>query len=494
MSEGSSSLNFPGNSPDAGLDAQNRRNFDLILARSQKEYTEQEPLLKQALALAREWRDEVACVQALEGLYEHYLLHAKYSKAMMALQQIELSHIKQFGKNHSSLIGIKKRKGICYIELRQLDEAVQSLRESVLLCQSSSDEMLYELVDSLCRLSSVYRHKGAYDRARSCIKQAYELILEFDEEGQLQINVMEELAAVTLAVHKPEAAALAFIKALHLKRDFYGAAHASCAESFIQLGMCYMDLHNYKDAESCFYQACEILHLTMLPEHPVMAATINKLAGAYFAQGKLYESSFLEQGSGDLVGRAVQMRSGFFKVFDAGLSALENGHQDVAQQCFRKALLDIEQAWDKSALVRVPFICKLLDIAESKGQRLQRKSLSLELEEALLQVWANENIDSAARLIRVARLFRALGQNAFSDACYQRAEKMARQSENPLQLLQLMQEHIELLLRMKKEKDSRRLATFCRRIQRFCALSTETLEAKAYLPQNDAEIDLLILE
>src|SRR5262249_10651067 len=134
-------------------------------------------------------------------------------------------------QNDSAVISTYKRMGLCYAKLRQLDKSIEHLRDAVVRCQSSSDDVLNEMVDCLCLLSTVYRQKDRTDRSRTCIRQAYSIVADEPSTEELQIQVLEELAALTYSQKRPRSAAIAFIRVLQLKRSLYGPLYPGCADT-----------------------------------------------------------------------------------------------------------------------------------------------------------------------------------------------------------------------------------------------------------------------
>lgn len=455
---------------NSGFESSQKQRFELTIAQARSNKKDAEKLLLTAAAYAREWQQDTEFALALGLLAEHHLGNLNYKDALDALNELKKVQSKDRKKqNHPLTIRTYKRIGICYIKLRQLDKAAEHLRDAVVRCQSSADELIEEMVDSLCQLSSVYRQQRKTEQARVCIRQAYAVV---EEEGsvELQIQVLEELAQVTYMHHRPRSAALAFIRVLQLKAAAYGPRFPGNADTFVSLGMCYMDLRNFKDAESCFIQALEIMRDNDSADREAVGATLSKLGGVYHAMGNFVECNIIEQGASEIIGRGFEMRLGVFKQFDAALAAQRNGHLEMAQSCYRQALIDVEGAFDKQSFARVPVLCRLYEIAIQRKQRIQAKSILVEIEEALRLICAHDESSSlCSKALRLARIFRLLGFNEFADSCYLFARHLARKKKDT-ELISIVTEHALLITRMPPNKERQRSMTYARRIRRTYGL------------------------
>lgn len=465
----------PASSGDAfectGFGESQKQRYDLIISEARQKKAEAEKLYLTAAAFAREWQQHDACAFALHNLGQLYLEQANYKDSLSAFREVaKVQKLAGMKDHHPQVIGTYKMIGICHTKLRQLDKAIETLRDVVVRCQSSNDDILEEFVNSLCLLSHVYRLKHEPNRSRTCIRQAYAVVEDDDAPAELQIQVLEELAAVTYDQKRPKSAAVAFIRVLQLKRQTYGPLHPGCAETFLSLGMCYADLRNFKDAENCFIQALEIMRSSNAFDRAALGNALSKLGGIYHAVGNFVEANIIEQGASEIIGRAVDMRLGFFKQFDAGLSAQRRGHFDVAQSCYRQALVDLEAVFQKQAVTRVPILSRLFEIAEARNQKIAIRTLAVEIDEALLLLCAHDNVSASGKVLRLARLFRLLGFNEFSDSCYRYAEKLARRANDP-ELLPIFSEHALLLERMDPVDEVEKRKTLIRRVRRVCGVT-----------------------
>lgn len=480
-----------GGSLEPGFSKELRKQFDLMLDEARASNNDSIQLLKRAIAFAQEFQDQRACMIALADLSKVYALKGKFAKAIVVLEEEARICRLAYGKESLRLVQIKKETGICHLNARQLDRAIDVLRESVQLCQRSSLDLSSEMIESLTHLAAVYRLQEKVEQARMCIRQAYELVLDEEGSGDLQAMVLEELAAVTKAQHRFKAAIQAYLRVLNLKQKLHGVQNAGCAETLSALGSCLIETGQLKDAESCFVQSLDILHRLAHVDKALLANVMQKLAGVYHVQGRFQDSTFMEQRISEIVGRSTEMRLGFFKQFDAGLKAQQHKHYDMARDCYYKALRELEGSWGKNALVRIPFLCRLLEIATLFKQKSVRKCLLVEMEEIMLQGQCLGNCNWQ-RLMHVARLFRLLGHDILADTCYRQAAALLKQpdSRDFDAIAGLLLEHANLLDRMQEKKEAARLRKFVRRSLRLKP------RQEAYLPASTScsgEDQLLLL-
>lgn len=459
-----------------GFSNSQRQQYENMLAEARTNVRETEQLLKRALAFAGEWQDDKARLLALDDLHKHYVRQGKYAKGIICLEEEYKTRLRVFGKKDPAIARIKKNIGLCYVGLRQLDKGIEQLREAVLLCQKSTEDLTEDIVDGLINLAAVYRQKESADQARVCIRQAFVLVDEEDVPREWQVKVLDELAAVTLAQHRLKAAEQALLKVLRMKQEIYGVLHPEYAVSLLLLGNCYTELKKPEEAENCFLQAIDILHRTARDDRDTLAAALQKLAGIYHQQGRFIESTFMEQRISEIIGRAPELRLGFYKNFDAGFVAQMHKHYDVAFDCYSDALMKLEFTWGKNALVRVPLLCRLLEIAAIRKQKPALKSFRVELEEIMI-VGQTKGDNHWQRLKHVARMFRVIGHDTLSEGCYRIACKYAREANDMEALIELLEEHTSLLDRMHEKKEAARKRKFLRRLRRLLARRTPQLSA-----------------
>lgn len=432
-----------------------------------------EQLYQRAITYAQEWQMREDVILASRELSSLYLRAGKYSHSLDELVKLAVWQTKSFGPNHESLALTYKNMGICHAGLRHLDEAIEHLRDAVVRYQTTDGDVRDDLLDTLCVLSNVYRQRGRVDRARVCIRQAFSISEGDQTPVELQVRVLEELAAVMFAQHKVRSAITAYLRVLQLKQEAFGTYGLPCAATMIAIGMCHVEQHNYGQAEAAFVPALEVLHRSG-GDRRTIGDTLLKLAGVLRSQGRFIEANIIEQGAGEIIGRAVDQGLGFFKQFESGRAAHRRGHLDVAQSCYRQALRDLEWTFDKQSAVRVPILCCLHEIAEERGQKVQAKSFAVEIDECVGALFGQQNKTTLEGLLQLARLFRLLSYNGLSDSLYRHVELRKRKSRDA-DLIDLLSERSELLARIGTPQERRQIETLVRRLRRLTASGDASL-------------------
>jgi tetratricopeptide (TPR) repeat protein len=448
-------------------------------ARSQPEMAEENFAI--AATLAKEWQEGELYMMVTSELANVYKSEERHDDEFKALRKLESFYSDT--KNYPlMLISIDRRMGVCYRNQRNLDKAIEYLRSAVQRCQSGEVESMDEFVDSLCELANIYALKGWSDRARTCMRQAHALVSDEDGRPDLQARVIEELARITLIQHRPKEATSALLHVLKSKYEIYGSTSPQIAETLVSLAMSLVDQGNLDDAESALIQALDIMRHSRL-NRIKHSASINKLAGVFRKQGRFLESTFLEQGASEILGRGVDQRLGVFKQFDAGLAAQRAKHYDVALDCYRSAMKALEHMFDKYMFFRVPILCRMAEMADERKQKMQFKSILIEIDEGLSQLTTKAGADLPDRLVHLARLFRLLKYDSFADSCFRFVGKMHR-SKNDLRLNDVYAEHLRLLDLMPHSGETQHM-------QRYLRRSTKLLTA-AKMAVTESYIDIAI--
>jgi len=449
-------------------------------ARSQPEMAEENFSL--AASLAKDWQEAELYMMVTSELADMFKSEERHDDEFRALRKLETFY-SGTDRFPLMLVSIDRRLGVCYRNQRNLDKAIEYLRSAVQRCQSGEIESLDEFVDSLCALANIYALKGWADRARTCMRQAHALVADEEGRSDLQTRVMEELARITLIQHRPKEATSALFHVLKLKNQIYGSTNPEIAETLVSLAMSLVDLANLDDAESALMQALDIMRYSKLNriKHVV---TINKLAGVFLKQGRFLEATFLEQGASEILGRGVDQRLGIARQFDAGLAAQRNKQYDVALNCYRDVMKALELVFDKHIYVRVPVLCRMAEIADERKQKMQFKTIMIDIEEGLSQLTPKAGADMADRLVHLARLFRALKYDDFADSCFRFAGKLHR-TKNDKRLNDVYAEHLRLLQLMRSNPETKYMEKYLRRASKLL-ISAQVMISDSYL---DAAIE-----
>lgn len=427
-----------------------------------------------AVAHAQEWLLQDEAYTATCELTRVYIQRRKFSAALSALDKLLSTQTRDLGSRHLALANTKLLRGVCHLRMHNLEPAVQHLRDAVLQCQTAEGDVEEVLAESLCTLAEAYRESEKFDKARTCIKQAYAILPDDDTLSVLKIRVAEELALVTFAYGKFAPAISAFQRVLQLKHEFFGDSHEENISTLVSLGMAQFSLHQHGRAEGAFVRAIDLERLNNCREHKRLALTMEKLAGVYRVTGRFREAGMVEQGAGEILGRAIDMRLNYLKSFDAGVAAHRRGRLDKANDCYKQSLSHLEFLSDKHGADRIPVLIRLMQIATLRKRIAQTRTLEVEIEHGVTEAFPQESF--AAGLLRTARLFRVLGLNPAADACYSHLEHYLRKNEQTEGLLDLFEEHARLLNIAKWKKECDLLTKKIRRWRRALDQEAESVQ------------------
>lgn len=443
-------------------------------ARSQRKAESRIKSYEIAVAHAQEWLLQDEAYTATCELTRVYIHRRRFTAALTALDKLLATQTRELGSRHLALANTKLLRGVCHLRMHNLDHAVQFLRDAVLQCQTAEGDVEETLAESLCTLAEAYRESEKFDKARTCIKQAYAILPDDHTPSVLKIRVAEELALITLAYGKYAPSISAFQRVLQLKHEFFGDSHEESILTLVSLGMAHFSLHQYDKAEVAFVRAIDLERLNNCREHKRLALTMEKLAGVYRVTGRFREAGMVEQGAGEILGRAIDMRLNYLKAFDAGVAAHRRGKLDTANDCYKQSLSNLEFMSDKHGADRIPVLVRLMQIAVARKRMAQSRTMEVEIEQGVTEAFPQESF--ADGLLRTARLFRVLGFNAAADACYSHLVYAMRKEKQTDGLLEIFEEHARLLNIAKWTAERDLLNKKIRRLRRIWDQEIETVQ------------------
>ncbi len=440
-------------------------------------------LFERAAAFAQEWMLAEEARIATTELSRVYIERRKFSQALSAINRLLEQQTAELGARHASLARIKMLRGECLLRMHRLEPAIADLRAAVLQYQTADGVTEDDLLESLCILATAYRHNEQNDKARSCLKQAYAILSPDDKPNPLRIRVVEEVANIMFAYKRMPAARAAFEQVVQMKRELYGDSHEENIDAQIQLGMCYFGLQQWSRAEEAFVRAVDIERFNKA-DPKRLAFTLEKLAGVYRVNARFSEATLVEQCAGEILGRAIKMRLGYLKSFEAGVAAHRRHKFDVAADCYKAALNHLEFLGDKRGADRIPVLARLLQLALVRKRSVQVRALEAEIELGLAAMFPFDSAPEA--LLRLGRLFKVLGLYSASEACYTQTEIWLRRSADPQQFLAALEEHARLLKCMNWLPELERTDKLIRRLHRLWDDEDEVVEAVLAIEKCDS--------
>ncbi|MBX9723982.1 MAG: hypothetical protein K2X81_21430 [Candidatus Obscuribacterales bacterium] len=385
---------------------------------------------------AQECRLDAASTQLLEELSDVGADPAKFSKYVSSLQKLQLKQEQQFGINHDSIAYTEMLIGICQQRGRDLDAAVKSLRKAVVRFQQSDESDTAMFVDCLCRTSEIYRLESKLSAARTCIKQAYEIMPYCDGQPLTHCRVLEELSAILFCEHRYRAAAKAYLKLIEIKKKLSRFGNADIVHNLIQLSMCYFSVHDLEKTEEALIEACHLYYDSGVEDKYLNIELLDKMTGVLRHKGLLLQADLLLERSHELVGR-LDVAGGhavYGNLLDEAVAAESNGNLDLAKQRYREALAALESQREKRLADRVPILVRIYHMTNAK-QVIQRSSLISDIQDSINKFFFGSEVSVAEGLSQLSLVYRLLGKSvAANDLLKLSQELAAQEGDGPARL------------------------------------------------------------
>lgn len=272
----------------------NKRSVNL--AEAEKQY-------EQLIAYGQEWEITTELHEILEELSDVYFRNRKFDKSVKSFGKLFRLQKDQLGLTHPALASTEMMIGMCYHHLRDFELAVNRLRSASIRFQQSEEIDPEQFVECLCALASIYRDRGNFEAARTCIKQAYRVLPDDGRPDHLQCKVMEELAAALLSERRYEAAAAAYERVVSMKSELLKGQYQDIVTSLIDLGLCQFSLKKHDQSEQTLIRAGELYHQMSYQNEPLLTRLLETLAGVLRHQGQFVQAGVIEEYASELRGR-----------------------------------------------------------------------------------------------------------------------------------------------------------------------------------------------
>ncbi|MEH1809678.1 tetratricopeptide repeat protein [Nostoc sp.] len=256
-------------------------------------YTEAEPLYKQALELRKRLLGEnhPAFATSLNNLAGLYKSTGKYSKAELLYQQALELRKRLWGEHHADVAVSLNNLALLYDEQGRYDEAEPLYLQSLELEKRLVGENHLSFALILNNLALLYYHQGRYSEAEPLSQQAIELDKQFlGEENPDVATDLHNLGLIYRAQGRYSEAESLFLQSLELKQRVLQKAHPLLADTIYALGYMYREQGRYNEAEPLCIKALELDRHLLGENHPNVAESLNNLAEIYRATGRYDEA------------------------------------------------------------------------------------------------------------------------------------------------------------------------------------------------------------
>ncbi|MFN6526919.1 tetratricopeptide repeat protein [Nostoc sp. ChiSLP03a] len=275
------------------IDLANSLNNLAGIYRATGNYSEAEPLYKQALELRKRLLGEnhPAFATSLNNLAGLYKSTGQYSKAELLYQQALELRKALLGENHADVAASLNNLALLYDEQGRYDEAEPLYLQSLELEKRLLGENHLSFALILNNLALLYYHQGRYSEAEPLSQQAIELDKRFlGEENPDVATDLHNLGLIYRAQGRYSEAESLFLESLELKQRVLQKAHPLLADTIYALGYMYREQGRYNEAEPLCIKALELDKHLLGENHPNVAESLNNLAEIYRETGRYGEA------------------------------------------------------------------------------------------------------------------------------------------------------------------------------------------------------------
>ena len=261
-------------------------------------YDESRPILREALAIARQEKMHNATARALLDLAQCEI-HVKNVEDGERLTHEGLVYVRQH-LEESDPLRVIMIKAVASINMLKeaFAEAERQHLEALALHLKYHPEDLMGLADIKADLALCYKEQGRIDLAEHHANEA--LTLDRELKGELTHGsavVLDTLADIARIRGEYERALTLSRQALKIKRRYLGDHHYRVGVSLNNLAFSLMEYGHLGEAEKAYRETLEIYARALEPDSPELAITNNNL-GKLLRQQKSYEEAarHLEEG------------------------------------------------------------------------------------------------------------------------------------------------------------------------------------------------------
>ncbi|MEA5601845.1 tetratricopeptide repeat protein [Nostoc sp. UHCC 0252] len=280
---------------ESGLQIDLANSFNNLagIYRATGNYSEAEPLYKQALELRKRLLGDnhPSFATSLNNLAGLYKTTGQYSKAEILYQQALELRKRLWGENHADVAVSLNNLALLYDEQGRYEEAEPLYLQSLELEKRLVGENHLSFALILNNLALLYYHQGRYSEAEPLSLQAIELDKRFlGEENADVATDLHNLGLIYRAQGRYDQAESLFLESLELKQRLLQKTHPLLADTIYALGYMYREQGRYNEAETLCIKALELDKHLLGENHPNVAESLNNLAEIYRETGRYDEA------------------------------------------------------------------------------------------------------------------------------------------------------------------------------------------------------------
>eukprot|EP00004_Rigifila_ramosa_P017839 TRINITY_DN438_c0_g1_i2.p1 TRINITY_DN438_c0_g1~~TRINITY_DN438_c0_g1_i2.p1 ORF type:complete len:995 (-),score=288.92 TRINITY_DN438_c0_g1_i2:29-3013(-) len=307
---------------------------------------------------------------------------AKFLEEMASYKGAERAYLKAKDHIPNSTAAVKIEVALAnlYHTMSRNNEAEVCLRHSLQLISKDKGEDDIEYGTTLNLLGTVLLAKDAFAEARLTLDQALRICeSKLGEEHPVTADVLYSLGCLNFnsqdAADSLQVAEQFFLRALKAKEAVLGDHHPDVARVLTRLGSLYLELNQFRNAETAFAYALEIREQLLGPTHTRVAQSLKHMISLYEAQERYADAlkaadralEILRSKFGERHDQSLQMMIRIGTIYIAMNNAV------AAKAQLRAVLTFLEE--QNSSDTRITEVKALLDSLE-KPKKEEREGLA----------------------------------------------------------------------------------------------------------------------
>lgn len=256
----------------------------------QDDYDAAEPLLLEALEMARGLGDETLLRDVRNSVGLLYWRRARYEEAAELLRQ-NLQSLEAAGAEPATIARVLNNLAEVLKGLGRLEEAESMLRRSLELKESVHGADHFELANTLGNLGELNYQLGRAEPAEEYLLRALGIYTRvFGDDHSRLVPVLNNLASLYDELGRSREALDLYLRARSLVEAEHGPRHLRIGIVDNNLGEVYLGLGRVEDARLSFERALSILRQALGDDHPHLAHPMYGLGRVSLSRGRSEEA------------------------------------------------------------------------------------------------------------------------------------------------------------------------------------------------------------
>ncbi len=371
---------------------------------SRGQYQQSEPLYQQAREVRKKLLGEnhPSYAMSLNNLATLYVEMGQYLKAEPLFLQAKEIWKKSLGENHPDYAMCLNNLAAVYEDMLQYKKAEPLYVQSKDIRKAVFGENHVDYATSLNNLAGLYAKTKQFAKAEALVIQANTIWQKaLSPDNPLQAMGMNNLAAIyRKGQTKLAEAERLYLQAIELRKKMLGENHPLTAETENDLGLLYMNMKQFKKAESYFLTSSRVSTKNLLNTFPVLS---EKEKGNYIYDNLFFNdcnNSFLYNYPG--APAAVVNNNFDLQLFFKSLSLTDTRNMlDALRNSKDTYLKSLVSNWQTvktllAAQYALPFPRRMKNLAQKEEEaetlekELNRRSVEFRKQQSALQVTSKD--------------------------------------------------------------------------------------------------------